>query len=65
MSSGCNAPTSTTSPSESSGQRETTKACPRCGNTYLILLRSLNQKHCSDCNLAIPWYLDPGQRPLT
>ena len=63
MSSGCDQATSTTSPTESSG-RQTTKACPKCGNVNLILLRSLNVKHCSDCNLEIPWYLEPGQKPL-
>lgn len=47
-----------------SSKPQTTKACPQCGNTHLILLRSLNAKHCSDCNLEIPWNLDEGQKPL-
>lgn len=47
-----------------SEKRETTKVCPHCGNTYLILLRTLNIKHCPDCNNEIPWYLEPTQKPL-
>lgn len=45
--------------------KETTKCCPKCGNTYLILLRSLNLKYCTDCHTEIPWYLEPDQKPLT
>ena len=43
----------------------TTKACPVCGNIYLMLLRTLNIKFCVDCNTEIPWNLDEGQKPLT
>jgi len=42
----------------------TTKECPNCGNTHLILLSTLNLKLCSDCQTEIPWYLDKGQKPL-
>lgn len=44
--------------------KQTTKQCQKCGNTYLILLRSLNLKYCVDCNTEIPWYLEEGQEPL-
>lgn len=44
--------------------KETTKKCPKCGNTHLILLRTLNIKFCSDCNTEIPWFLENGQEPL-
>lgn len=44
--------------------KQTTKQCPKCGNIYLILLRSLNLKYCVDCNTEIPWYLEEGQQPL-
>lgn len=50
---------------------KTTKACPECGNTNLILFRSLQQKGCmnfrrhkSKKNVTIPWYLDKDQKPL-
>ncbi len=35
-----------------------------CGNTELILLRTLQEKHCPDCHAVIPWPLDEGQQPL-
>ena len=44
--------------------KQTTKQCPKCGNTCLILLRSLNMKYCTDCDTEIPWYLEEGQEPL-
>lgn len=44
--------------------KQSTKQCPNCGNTYLILLRSLNLKYCVDCNTEIPWYLEEGQESL-
>lgn len=47
-----------------SEQKQTTKVCPDCGNTYLVLLRTMNLKYCTDCNKPIPWYLDPGQKKL-
>lgn len=44
---------------------QTTKHCPQCTNTALVLVRSQNIKLCSDCGgLVIPWYLDDGQRAL-
>lgn len=43
---------------------ETTKQCPRCGNTHLILLRTLNKKSCTDCDTDIVWNLEHGQKPL-
>ena len=45
-------------------EKETTKECPNCGNTHLILLTSLQLKLCTDCRTEIPWYLDEGQKPL-
>jgi len=44
----------------------TTKACPQCGNTNLILLRTLHLKVCMDHKKAvrIPWNLSKGQPPL-
>ena len=44
--------------------RQTTKICPECKSTALILLRSQNIKICSNCNKQIPWTLDPGQKPI-
>jgi len=44
--------------------KQTTKECPKCKNTALILLTSLNKKLCSVCGEEIDWYLDPGQKPL-
>lgn len=43
---------------------ESTKACPHCGNTHLILLRTLWLKYCADCHTEITWKLEPGQAPL-
>lgn len=50
----------------------TTHACPRCGDTALILLRSCTlpeydrpgYKQCSACSTNIYWPLDEGQAPL-
>lgn len=42
----------------------TTKVCPRCANTNLLLLSTLNKKICTDCDTIIPWYLEDGQRFL-
>lgn len=44
--------------------KESTKQCPRCGNTHLGLLYSLNLKYCSDCHIYMRWELDAGQVPL-
>lgn len=45
-------------------EKETTKVCPNCESTALVELRSINRKICSDCGKNIPWYLEPGQKPL-
>lgn len=44
--------------------KETTKECPNCKNTYLILLSTFNLKLCADCHTEIPWFLDEGQKPV-
>lgn len=40
-----------------------TKACP-CGETRLVLLRSINRKLCPTCRGSIIWPLDVGQKAL-
>ena len=40
-----------------------TKACP-CGETRLVLLRSINRKLCPTCRGSIIWPLDAGQKAL-
>lgn len=46
-------------------KKQSTKWCPDCGNTYLILLTSLNLKLCTDCGKGdIEWYLEEGQKSL-
>jgi protein-arginine kinase activator protein McsA len=45
-------------------EKVTTKACPKCGNTYLGLIRTQNKKYCSDCNTWFDWFLDKDQKPL-
>jgi len=47
-----------------SQNKQSTKHCPKCGNDKLLLLRTLNKKVCTDCNLTIDWKLDKDQRPL-
>lgn len=49
-----------------SEQKQTTKKCPKCGNTSLLLLTTLNIKVCTDhySYVRIPWYLEEGQKPL-
>ena len=44
--------------------KQTTKKCPKCGNTHLALLTTLNKKHCSDCGLFFDWKLGPKQKPV-
>jgi uncharacterized protein (DUF983 family) len=44
--------------------RPSTKSCPKCGNTHLILIRTQNHKYCSDCDTKINWHLDEGQEAL-
>jgi predicted RNA-binding Zn-ribbon protein involved in translation (DUF1610 family) len=45
-------------------EKQTTKVCPECGNTHLALLRTLDQKVCTDCGKTIPWFLEPGQKQI-
>lgn len=45
----------------SADDKVTTKHCPKCGNTNLVLIGTYNLKHCTDCNLDIPWYREEGQ----
>lgn len=47
-----------------SESKQTTKRCPKCGNEKLLLIRTHNIKHCAVCNLDIPWFLEPKQKPL-
>lgn len=47
--------------------RETTKKCPVCGATNLILIATQNHKVCMNHKpkaIRIPWYLDKDQRSL-
>ena len=41
-------------------ERKSTKACPFCGCTDLVLLR--DSKLCPDCKQEFAWHLEPGQR---
>ena len=45
---------------------DTTKICPKCGNTNLVGLGRYHEKVCTDHNpyVRIPWYTDEGQKPL-
>ena len=45
-------------------EKTTSKICPNCGNTHLILLYSMKLKLCTDCRTEIRWYLEEGQKPL-
>ncbi len=47
-----------------SGDKKSTKQCPKCGSTVLCLLRSLNLKICHDCKHQFNWCLDLGQKKL-
>jgi len=44
--------------------KPSTKACPKCGNTYLLLFGRENEKICTDCNphVSIPWFLTDKQK---
>lgn len=44
--------------------KETTKICPKCGNTMLLRLMTLNKKICTDCDTTIKWTLEKNQKPL-
>ena len=50
--------------SEEKELKPTTKFCPNCGNTQLLLFRTLNLKSCTDCYIDIPWFLEDGQEQL-
>jgi ribosomal protein S27E len=39
----------------------TTKHCPKCGNTHLVLLSSQNQKLCTDCGAVLVWRREKGE----
>lgn len=41
-----------------------TKLCPNCGNTSLILFRSTNEKYCDICDTTITWKLAENQNSL-
>ena len=45
-------------------EKESTKSCPKCGCTALVLLTTLNKKICGDCGEHIPWYLEKGQKSI-
>ena len=42
----------------------TTKSCPKCGNTHLLLFGRENEKVCVDHNpyVVIPWFLTKEQK---
>ena len=42
-------------------EKQSTKSCPVCGNTQLLLWSTLNLKACTDCHIDIPWYKEEGQ----
>jgi len=41
-----------------------TKKCPQCGDTHLLLFTSINKKACVVCHIEIDWYLEEGQKSL-
>lgn len=47
-------------------QKKTTKVCPVCGSSDLILLMTMSMKVCVNHRkfVKINWYLDDGQKPL-
>lgn len=45
-------------------EKQTTKKCPNCNNTALLLFSTLNLKTCTDCDTDIPWYREKGQVDL-
>lgn len=47
-----------------SDAHQTTKICPKCGTSDLVLLRSINRKVCSECGIDILWVLADCQKPL-
>ena len=45
-------------------EKTTTKVCPNCGNSNLLLFPTKQLKTCSDCDTDITWYLEPNQQPM-
>jgi hypothetical protein len=43
---------------------ESTKQCPFCACTHLLLFTSMQLKRCGDCGAHIKWTLDKDQKPL-
>lgn len=45
---------------------KTTKKCPKCENTKLVHLTSMNLKVCTNHKefVKIPWYLGENQKPI-
>jgi len=48
------------------GDKPTTKCCPICGNTELVLLQKFNEKICTNHEefVIIPWYREEGEPEL-
>lgn len=42
----------------------TTKVCPKCGCSDLVLLHGEDKKMCTKCLYEIDWPLDEGQRSV-
>ena len=40
------------------------KQCEKCGSEALVILSSLNQKICADCQHVMAWKLERGQKSL-
>jgi len=45
-------------------EKQSTKSCPLCGNTQLLLMQTLNKKACTDCSIEIPWCREAAQLPF-
>lgn len=41
-----------------------TKQCPKCQSTSLVLIATQFHKVCNHCGTKIHWPLDEGQQPL-
>ena len=46
-------------------EKITTKECPECKSKNLAIVKTLNYKYCTRCNVKIPWYLEDEQKPLS
>lgn len=46
------------------GNKVTSRICPNCGNTKLVLLSTINRKVCAMCRPQtwIIWHLEKGQK---